>query len=99
MRLKVAKALYGGEYFVSFKTLGFSTREKEKIDKFGSPQIDFSSDGLGSRKLENLDVTVKCDSPEKAEDFILETKDKIKERLGELQDMVDTFSGEEEMDL
>jgi hypothetical protein len=99
VRLKISKALRGGEYLVSFKTLGFSPEEAEKAGRFGSPEIDFSLDGLGTRKLEDLDVSVKCESPEKAEEFVLQTKDKIKERLAQLKDMVDTFSGEEEVSL
>jgi uncharacterized protein YcgL (UPF0745 family) len=99
VRLRIGKALRGGEYLVSFKTVDFSLEEQEKIEKFGSPEIDFSLDGLGTRKLENLDVSVKCESPEKAEEFILQTKDKIKERLAQLKDMVDTFSGEEDISL
>ena len=99
MRLRVSKALRGGEYLVRLQILDFSSEEKEKIEKFGSLEIDFSLDGLGTRKLDDLDVSVKCESPEKAEEFIFLTKDKIKEKLSQLKDMIDTFSGEEEINL
>lgn len=99
MRLKVSKSIRGGEYFVTLQALDFNPEEKDKLEKFGSPEVDFDSNGLGSRKLENLEVSVKCESPEQAEEFVLLTKNKIKEKLSQLKDMIDTFSSEEEMEL
>ena len=99
MRVKISKNIRRGEYFVALQTLDFNPEEKEKLDKFGSPEIDFDSDGLGSRKLEDLDVSIKCESSEEAEEFIFQTKEKIKEKLNQLKDKIDTFSGEEEVEL
>lgn len=99
MRVKISKNIRRGEYFVSLQVLDFSPEEKEKVEKFGSPQIDFDSDGLGTRKLEDLDVSIKCESPKEVEEFIFQTKKKIKEKLAQLKDTIDTFSGEEEVEL
>ena len=49
MRVKISKNIRRGEYFVSLQVLDFSPEEKEKVEKFGSPEIDFDSDGLGRR--------------------------------------------------
>ena len=70
MRLKVKKLLKGGEYFVSFENVDFNPEETEKIEKFGMPTVDFSSDGLGTHKLNEIDVSIKCQSGEEAEQLL-----------------------------
>jgi len=99
MRLKVKKLLKGGEYFVSFENLDFNPEETEKIEKFGMPTVDFSSDGLGTHKLNEIDVSIKCQSAEEAEQLANNIKQNIKDRLTELLAQVDNFTGEEVVEM
>lgn len=99
MRLKIQKSLSRGEYFVSFQTAGFSDEENEKINKFGAPQVDFSSDGLGEQNVENLDVSLKFDTQENAEETMARVQSIIREKMEELRAKVDNFSGEEIIEL
>ena len=78
---------------------GFSDEENEKINKFGAPQLDFSSDGLGEQNVENLDVSLKFDTQENAEETMARVQNIIREKMGELRAKVDTFSGEEIIEL
>jgi len=99
MRLKVKKQLKGGEYFVSFENVDFSPEENEKIEKFGMPTVDFSSNGLGTHKLDQIDISLKCQSAEEAEQMINQIKQTIKDKLTELLAQVDTFTGEEVVEI
>lgn len=99
MRLKIQKSLSRGEYFVSFQTAGFSDEESEKINKFGPPEIDFSMDGLGEQNVENLDISLKFDTQEKAEETATRVQNLIRERMDELRGKMDTFTGEEIIEL
>jgi len=99
MRLKVKKLLKGGEYFVSFENVDFSPEETEKIEKFGMPSVDFSADGLGTHKLNEIDVSIKCLSAEEAEQVINNIRQSIKNRLTEILAQVDNFTGEEVMEI
>jgi hypothetical protein len=99
VRLKIQKSLSRGEYFVSFQTAGFSDEENEKINKFGAPQVDFSSDGLGEQNVENLDVSLKFDNQENAEETMARVQGIIREKMEELRAKVDNFSGEEIIEL
>ena len=99
MRLKIKKLLRGGEYFVSFENVDFNQEETEKIEKFGTPTVDFSSDGLGTHKLNEIDVSIKCQSVEEAEQLINNIKQNIKDRLSELLAQVDNFTGEEVVEM
>ena len=95
MRLKVKKLLRGGEYYVSFENLDFNEEETQRIEKFGMPCVDFSSDGLGTRRLDEINLSMKCQTPQEAEEMIGKIRQSIKGRLTELLNQVDTFSGEE----
>ena len=99
MRLKVKKLLKGGEYFVSLENVDFNFEETEKIEKFGMPSIDFSMDGLGSHKLNDLNLSFEARSMEEAEEMVSRVQYCIKDKLGELLSKVDTFSGEEVIEL
>jgi hypothetical protein len=99
VRLKIQKSLSRGEYFVSFQTAGFSEEETEKINKFGPPKVDFSSDGLGEQSVETLDVSLKFDTQERAEESMARVQNLIREKMDELRGKVDTFSGEEIIEL
>jgi hypothetical protein len=99
VRIKIQKSLSRGEYFVSFQTAGFSEEETEKINKFGSPNIDFSSDGLGEQNVEGLDISLKFDTQEQAEETVARIQNLIREKMDELRGKVDTFSGEEVIEL
>jgi hypothetical protein len=99
MRLKIKKLLRGGEYFVSFENLDFNQEETEKIEKFGMPTVDFSSNGLGSHALNEIDLSVKCQSTTEAEQMIGDIRQKIKDSLTELLAQVDNFTGEEVVEL
>ncbi|MCK4403904.1 MAG: hypothetical protein KAW02_02325 [candidate division Zixibacteria bacterium] len=99
MRLKVKKLLRGGEYFVSFENVDFSHDETEKIEKFGMPTVDFAADGLGPHTLNEINLSVKCQSAEEAEQMTNNIKQTIKNRLTELLAQVDNFTGEEEVEI
>lgn len=95
MRLKVKKLLRGGEYYISFENLDFNEEETQRIEKFGMPCVDFTSDGLGTRRLDEINLSMKCQTPQEAEEVIGKIRQSIKGRLTELLNQVDTFSGEE----
>jgi hypothetical protein len=99
MRLKVKKLLKGGEYFISFENVDFNPEETEKIEKFGVPTVDFSSDGLGTYKLNEIDLSIKSQSAEEAEQMTNNIKQTIKNRLTELLAQVDNFTGEEVVEM
>lgn len=99
MRLKIQKSLSRGEYFVSFQNVGFSDEETEKINKFGSPKVDFSSDGLGEQNVESLEISLRFDTQEQAEETMTRIQNLIRERMEELRARIDTFSGEEIIEL
>ncbi|KPK99359.1 MAG: hypothetical protein AMJ91_08090 [candidate division Zixibacteria bacterium SM23_73_3] len=99
MRLKVKKLLKGGEYFVSFENVDFNPDETEKIEKFGMPTVDFSSDGLGTHKLNEIDLSIKSQSAEEAEQMMSSIRQNVKDKLTELLAQVDNFTGEEVVEL
>ena len=99
MRLKVKKLLRGGEYFVSFENVDFTQEETERIEKFGMPNVDFSQDGLGARKLNEIDLSLKGQSEEDAEQLIDSIRQNIRDKLSELMAKVDNFTGEEVIEL
>ena len=99
MRLRIKKLLRGGEYFVSFESMDFNQEEMEKIDKFGMPSVDFMSDGLGTHKLNEIDVSLKCQSVDEANQIIESVSQNIKDRLIEMMAQVDNFSGEEVLEI
>ena len=99
MRLKVKKLLRGGEYFVSFGNVDFTSEETERIEKFGMPNVDFSQDGLGARKLNEIDLSLKGQSEEDAEQLVNSIRQNIRDKLSELMAKVDNFTGEEVIEL
>jgi len=99
MRLKVKKLLRGGEYFVSFENVDFTAEETERIEKFGMPAVDFSQDGLGARKLNEIDLSLKGQSEEDAEELINSIRQNIRDKLSELMAKVDNFTGDEVIEL
>lgn len=99
MRVKIQKSLSRGEYFVSFQSVGFSEEETEKINKFGPPKVDFSADGLGEQNVESLDISLKFDTQEQAEETMNRIQNLIRERMDELRAKMDTFTGEEIIEL
>lgn len=99
MRLKVQKLLRGGEYHISFENVDFNEEETRRIEKFGMPFVDFSSDGLGTRRLDEINLSVKCQTPQESEEMIGKIKERIKDKLTELLSQVDTFSGEEVLEI
>jgi hypothetical protein len=99
MRLKIKKLLRGGEYFVSFENVDFNQEETEKIEKFGMPSVDFSADGLGSHSLNEIDLSIKCQSAPEAEDMTNHIRQNIKDKLTELLAQMDNFTGEEVVEL
>ena len=99
MRLKVKKLLRGGEYFVSFENVDFTAEETERVEKFGMPNVDFSQDGLGARKLNEIDLSLKGQSEEDAEQLVNSIRQNIRDKLSELMAKVDNFTGEEVIEL
>lgn len=99
MRVKVKKLLRGGEYFVSFENVDFNPEETEKIEKFGMPTVDFSSDGLGTHKLNEIDLSIKCQNAGEAEQMTNSIRQAIKDKLTELLAQVDNFTGEEVVEI
>lgn len=99
MRLRIKKLLRGGEYFVSFENVDFNQEETEKIEKFGMPTVDFSSDGLGSHSLNEIDLSLKAESAGEAEEMVSNIRQKVKDTLTELLAQVDNFTGEEVVEL
>jgi Glu-tRNA(Gln) amidotransferase subunit E-like FAD-binding protein len=99
MRVKVKKLLRGGEYHISLENLDFNEEEAQKIEKFGMPCVDFSSDGLGTRRLDEINLSMKCQTPQEAEEMIGKIKQSIKGGLTELLNQVDTFSGEDVVEI
>jgi Glu-tRNA(Gln) amidotransferase subunit E-like FAD-binding protein len=99
MRFKVTKLLKAGEYHVALENVDFNEEETRKIEKFGMPFVDFSSDGLGTRRLDEINLSLKCQNPEQAEEVIGKVKQTIKDRLTELASQEDTFSGEEVVEM
>lgn len=99
MRLKVKKLLRGGEYHISFENVDFNPDETEKIEKFGMPFVDFISDGFGTRRLDEVNLSFKCQTPHEAEEMVGKITQTIKDKLTELLSQVDTFSGEEIMEI
>jgi hypothetical protein len=99
MRLKVKKLLKGGEYFVTLENVDFNFDETEKIEKFGMPTIDFSMDGLGSHKLNEMNLSFEARSAEEAEEMVSRVQYCIKDKLSELLSKVDNFTGEEVIEL
>lgn len=99
MRLRIKKSLVRGEYQVSLQTIDFKDEEMEKINKFGSPIIDFSTDGLGHQDVEKLDVFFKCENQNEAEEMLSRIENQIKEKMNELLQRADSFSGEEVMEI
>jgi len=99
VRVKIQKSLSRGEYFVSFQTVGFNEEETEKINKFGPPKVDFSSDGLGEQNLEGLDISLRFDTQEQAEETVNRIQNLIRENMDQLRAKIDTFSGEEIIEL
>jgi hypothetical protein len=99
MRLKIKKLLRAGEYHISFENVDFNEEETTRIEKFGMPFVDFSSDGLGTRRLDEINLSLKCQAPEDAEEVIGKTKQIIKDKLTELLSQVDNFSGEEMVEI
>lgn len=99
MRLRIKKLLRGGEYFVSFENVDFNQDESEKIEKFGMPGVDFTADGLGTHKLNELDISLKCQTVDEAEHTINSVSQNIKDKLTELMAQVDNFTGEDVVEL
>lgn len=99
MRLRVKKLLKGGEYFVSFENVDFNFEETEKIEKFGMPTVDFSADGLGTYKLNEMDISFKCQSAEEAERMVGNVQQDIRNKLTDLLAQADNFTGEEVVEL
>jgi len=99
MRLKVKKLLRGGEYFVSFENVDFNFEETERIEKFGMPFVDFSTNGLGAYRLNELNLSLKCQNSEEAEEMVTHIRQRIKDKLTELLSQVDTFTGEDVLEI
>jgi len=99
MRLKVKKLLSGGEYHISFENVDFNEEEIKRIEKFGMPFVDFSSDGLGTRRLDEISLSFKCQTPQEAEEMFEKIKQTIKDKLTEFLSRVDIFSGEEVVEI
>jgi hypothetical protein len=99
MRLKVKKLLRGGEHHISFENVDFNEEETQRIEKFGMPFVDFSSDGLGTRRLDEINLSLKCQTPQEAEEMIGKIRQTIRDKLTDLLNQVDTFSGEEVVEI
>jgi hypothetical protein len=99
MKLKIKKSLVRGEYHINFQTVGFNEEETERINKFGPPKIDFSSDGLGEHDIERLDVSFKADTQEEAEEMMEKVQNQMKEKMSDLLSRLDTFSGEDVVEI
>lgn len=99
MRLKVTKVLRAGEYHISFENVDFNEEETQKIEKFGMPFVDFSSDGLGTRRLDEINLLLKCQAPQEAEEVIGKIRQTIKDKLTQLVSQVDNFSSEEVVEI
>ncbi len=99
MRLKVKKLLKGGEYFVTLENVDFNFEETEKIEKFGMPTVDFSMDGMGSHKLNDLSLSFEARSADEADEMVSRIQYCVKDKLSELLSKVDNFSGEEVIEI
>lgn len=84
MRLKIRKLLKGGDYYVSFETMGFNIKESEKMKIFGTPSVDLRATGLGMYRLDRVNLMTKCQSQEEAERMIGIVKQGIRYQLAEL---------------
>ncbi|KPL01207.1 MAG: hypothetical protein AMJ91_00695 [candidate division Zixibacteria bacterium SM23_73_3] len=94
MRLKVKKLLKGGEYIVFLENVEFNSEETKKIKKSGMPTVDLNSDGLGTHKLNQIDLSFKCQSAEEAEQITDNIKQSIKDRLTDLLAQEHNFTAE-----
>jgi len=99
MKLKIKKSLVRGEYHINFQTVGFNEEETEKINKFGPPRIDFSSDGMDEHDIEKLEISLTADSQQQAEEMIEKVQNQIREKMSELLSKLDTFSGEDVVEI
>lgn len=81
MRLKIRKLLKGGDYYVSFETIGFNVKESEKINAFGTPRVDLRGIGLGVHRLDQISLMTKCQSQEEAQRVIGTVKQGIRDEL------------------
>lgn len=91
MRLKIKRLLKDGEYFVSFKSLGFNTEETEIIKRWGMPTVDLSSLSLGRHKLDQIDFFISCSSTPETEQMIAIIKDEIKNKINQLTALRNNF--------
>lgn len=84
MRLKVRRLLKGGEYLVSFETLGFNVRESARMEQFGTPSVDLRAMGLDIYRLDQIRLMTRYGSAEEATEAIGFFKRAVKDRLTEL---------------
>ena len=63
------------------------------------PTVDFSADGLVAHKLNQIDLSIKCQSTEEAEQMVGNVRQNIKDKLSELLAQVDNFTGEEVVEI
>ncbi len=92
MRLKIRKLLKGGDYYVSFETMGFNIKELEKMKIFGTPSVDLRATGLGMYTLDRVNLMTKCQSQEEAERVIGIVKEGIRDKLAELSTRAGDYS-------
>ena len=84
MRLRVKRLLQGGVYLVSLGKVEFTRRESKKIRRFGTPNVDLSSEDLGVHRLDAIDLSFSCRTVEEAERIISAVRQKIRQELIDL---------------
>jgi len=95
MRLKIKRLLRGGEYFVLFESMGFNPEEAKRIRKFGVPTVDLSTVGLGAHELNEIRLSIKCQSAEEATQITNRIKQSIKDKLAELSAQAAAYAAEQ----
>ncbi len=81
MQLKIKKYLKGGEHFISFQSMDFTPEERKKLRKFGVPLLDLKAYGLGVHRLDQINLRLKTQTAEEAEQLESGIKQYIKDEL------------------
>jgi hypothetical protein len=81
MRLRVKRLLRGGAYLISIGSVELTRRESRRIRRFGIPNVDLSSEGLGVHRLDAINLAVRCRTAEEAERTINQVRQKVKREL------------------
>jgi len=97
MKVAISKEVKDGSYLVRISVQELSEEEREKILKFGAPDIDVQANNLRGDWISNLplhkiDEIFSFDSEEEADIFATEIKNKMTHALNDLRSLKDNFS-------